>query len=561
VITPSDIFLSYARGDQATARRFAEAFEAQGFSVWWDAALRSGEAWDQEIEKALRAAKAVVVLWSKRSVESRWVRAEATLADRNKTLVPVMIEPCDRPIIFELTQTTDLSHWSGDLKDAAWQNYVADVRRIVEKGGAASAEAPAPPTLAATPKPERGGEPGLAMLPIASRSGLPEDEAFAEDLMPEIMGELSRHGYSRVITAVATAGHRGGALDLRAIARELDVRYFVESHTRRVATNLRLMVQLTEGMTGNILWSQKYDRHLSELADLQDELAVEVASQIGEQVLRLEFEHVYRKSGNWTAWERALRSMACFTNISSDSLRIAIEEARQALIIAPDYALAHAHLSMSFATFGMMLGNGSEAAVKAEVRMHVKRALELAPNDSRVVQAVSTSFAQIGDFRAALRFAERAVELTPNVGHAHQSLAGAHLGLGCNEAAIAELDAEERIAPHDGIRYVSCCLRGMAYFAQGRLAEADAAFERSLKLNPAWIWGLKWKAILASILGRDEEALQLVRELRDAEPHITLTHHQAQTSLWMPDKDRAGAANEVLRSLWSETDGPHSRLL
>jgi hypothetical protein len=130
VSTSPDIFLSYARGDQATARRFAEAFEVQGFSVWWDAALRSGEAWDQEIEKALKAAKAVVVLWSKQSVESRWVRAEATLADRNKTLVPVMIEPCDRPIIFELTQTADLSHWSGDLKDAAWQSYVADVRRM-----------------------------------------------------------------------------------------------------------------------------------------------------------------------------------------------------------------------------------------------------------------------------------------------------------------------------------------------------------------------------------------------------------------------------------------------
>jgi TIR domain len=98
VSTSPDIFLSYARGDQATAGRFAEAFEAQGFSVWWDAALRSGEAWDQEIEKALKAAKAVVVLWSKQSVESRWVRAEATLADRNKTLVPVMIEACNMSV-------------------------------------------------------------------------------------------------------------------------------------------------------------------------------------------------------------------------------------------------------------------------------------------------------------------------------------------------------------------------------------------------------------------------------------------------------------------------------
>jgi TIR domain len=93
-----DIFLSYNRDDQAVARCFAEAFEAQGFGVWWDSTLRAGEAYDEVTEAALRRAKAVVVLCSKKSVVSRWVRAEATLADRNRTLVPVMIEPCERPI-------------------------------------------------------------------------------------------------------------------------------------------------------------------------------------------------------------------------------------------------------------------------------------------------------------------------------------------------------------------------------------------------------------------------------------------------------------------------------
>ena len=82
--TPPDIFLSYNREDQARATVFAEAFEAQGLDVWWDTALTPGEAYDQVTEKALKEAKAVVVLWSKKSVESRWVRAEATLADRNK---------------------------------------------------------------------------------------------------------------------------------------------------------------------------------------------------------------------------------------------------------------------------------------------------------------------------------------------------------------------------------------------------------------------------------------------------------------------------------------------
>jgi thiol-disulfide isomerase/thioredoxin len=90
-------------------------FEAAGLSVWWDVTLRSGEAYDAVTEEALRTAKAVVVLWSPRSVTSRWVRAEATLADRNRTLVPARIEPCDLPIMFELTQTADLSQWKGKV--------------------------------------------------------------------------------------------------------------------------------------------------------------------------------------------------------------------------------------------------------------------------------------------------------------------------------------------------------------------------------------------------------------------------------------------------------------
>lgn len=140
-----DIFISYARDDQDTAHLFAEAFAQEGFSVWWDAALHSGETFDEVIEQELRAAKAVVVLWSPRSVISRWVRAEATLADRNRTFAPAIIEPCNRPIIFELTHTADLSHWTGDVADAHWKNFVKDVRRMVAAGRAADAAAGLPP--------------------------------------------------------------------------------------------------------------------------------------------------------------------------------------------------------------------------------------------------------------------------------------------------------------------------------------------------------------------------------------------------------------------------------
>ena len=125
----TDIFLSYARHDRGTARIIADCLAEEGFSVWWDASLHSGETFDEVIERNLRDAKAVVVLWSPASVASRWVRAEATLAVQRNKLAPAIIQPCDRPIIFELTHTADLCDWSGDAADT----LLADLRKAGER--------------------------------------------------------------------------------------------------------------------------------------------------------------------------------------------------------------------------------------------------------------------------------------------------------------------------------------------------------------------------------------------------------------------------------------------
>jgi len=164
----SDIFISYCRADRPVAHVFAERLEEAGFSVWWDAALHSGETFDEVIERNLRAAKAVVVLWSPRSVVSRWVRAEATLADRNGSLAPVIIEPCDRPIIFELTHTAELSHWNGDASDFAWLQFVADLRELVgETSVAKSRLAAGQPAISDSALARHDNEPRFGGSPAA----------------------------------------------------------------------------------------------------------------------------------------------------------------------------------------------------------------------------------------------------------------------------------------------------------------------------------------------------------------------------------------------------------
>lgn len=177
----TDIFLSYARTDQATARIFAECFGQEGFSVWWDASLHSGQTFDEVIEQNLREAKAVVVLWSPRSVASRWVRAEATLADRRNKLAPAIIEPCDRPIIFELTHAADLTQWAGDTSDPRWRNFMYDLRRLVEAVPDDGASIPQPavssPEASTAPR-----SPAVARQPLRPGSS---EVIFAGRTQPE----------------------------------------------------------------------------------------------------------------------------------------------------------------------------------------------------------------------------------------------------------------------------------------------------------------------------------------------------------------------------------------
>ncbi|MEN6319077.1 MAG: TIR domain-containing protein [Syntrophaceae bacterium] len=110
----ADVFISYAREDRETARKLAGVLEAKGWSVWWDRKIIAGQSFDQVIERELETAKAAVVLWSKDSVASEWVKNEAAAAAEKGVLVPVLIENVKVPLEFRRKQTVDLAGWDGD---------------------------------------------------------------------------------------------------------------------------------------------------------------------------------------------------------------------------------------------------------------------------------------------------------------------------------------------------------------------------------------------------------------------------------------------------------------
>jgi hypothetical protein len=110
----SDVFISYANSDRERARELANALSARGWSVWWDRNIKAGQAFDEVIEHELEAAKNIVVLWSRASIASEWVKNEAAVAAQRRVLVPALLDDVKIPLEFRRKQTADLIGWEGD---------------------------------------------------------------------------------------------------------------------------------------------------------------------------------------------------------------------------------------------------------------------------------------------------------------------------------------------------------------------------------------------------------------------------------------------------------------
>jgi hypothetical protein len=132
----SDIFISYASGDRPIAQKFASALETFGWSVWWDREIPVGKNFDQVIEEELNAAGAVVVLWSQKSVSSRWVKTESSAAADRDRLIPALIDDATIPLEFKRIETAMLPNWNGDTAASEFQKLVAAVRALVGRSEA-----------------------------------------------------------------------------------------------------------------------------------------------------------------------------------------------------------------------------------------------------------------------------------------------------------------------------------------------------------------------------------------------------------------------------------------
>lgn len=412
---------------------FADAFAKEGFDVWWDTAIRSGEAFDEAIEAALRGAKSVVVLWSKSSVASRWVRAEATVADRNKTLMPVVIEPCELPIMFELTQTADLGHWRGAEEDSAWRSFVHDVQSLVgrdmlvEKVPVASAQ----PSKSVNGKSESAK---LALLPFADLSAAKDQRTFIEGLDEEIRGRLAFLSYTML---VEPAGH--------------DTPYRLEGSVRGSADRLRVTIKLVQSSDGKQLWSERFDGAGEDEFALQEQIASTIEAQLSSHIFKAEVIRLQSSAdAHHSAADLVLKSIALIANLDPDSINLAIGYAEKALALEPHLAIAHALAARHYATLYMETGDWDFDEVHGRALDHAAKAMRGAEQDPSTHQFLFMAIMTLGGDLAPLEaMAKRFLAKTPN----NPSL---FITLGCinafqgqkTEASRKHIDTAIRLNPN-----------------------------------------------------------------------------------------------------------------
>jgi len=509
-----DVFISYARSSEEQAHRIAEQLRAGGFSVWRDDELPAHRAYSDVIEERLKSAKAVVVLWSAESAKSHWVRAEADTAREAGTLVQAKLDAALPPMPFNQIQCADLKDWNGDTSSPGWHKLESSVAALV-KGTADEADAIAPPT--ARPQQVRAS---ICVLPFVNMSGEPEQEYFSDGISEDITTDLSKVSALEVVARNTAFGFKGQNPDVKEVAKLLSVSHVLEGSVRKAGTRVRINAQLIDGSTGKHLWADRFDRDLTDIFEIQDEISKAIVDALKIRLLPKEKSAIENR-GTSSVEAYNMYLMARQQVISGDFgdvnlAETAVRLCRQATLLDPNYADAWAW--MALAQLRLRLWHAKDVdplpaaertleinsnlaipyCVKAnyldgegrneEAEELIRKALELDPNSWEVNYEASRLMFRHGRIAECIPFFEKAASLIDNDWRSPMMLMSCYQSLGDKEqllrAAKMTLERTETAVTRDPTN-VSALAAGSG--ALVRLGDEDRAREwirRALLLDP-----------------------------------------------------------------------------
>jgi len=410
-----------------------------------------------------------------------------------------------------------------------WSSTPADAPAASPAGTVSGPMADGQPVL---PPPDK---PSIAVLAFQNMSGDPEQEYFSDGITEDIITNLSKYRGFFVIARNSSFTYKGQAVDVTRVGRELGVRYVLEGSVRKAGPRVRVTAQLIDATTGRHLWAEKYDRDLTDIFALQDEITREIVGSLAPQMLATEMQRARRKDPQaLDAWELAIQAQWHLARLTrednAEALRLATESSRlDPRATAGLNIAAFAHIYEAVYGWSASAGQSFVAAHEA-----ARRAVTIDARDEVAQTALGSTEIFMGQHDSAVDRLRDAVELNPNFTWAHGDLGLALAFAGKAEEAVGSFHEAVRLSPRDPFCFLWLYLLGLAYFLAGRYQDGLEQSERSVHLNPNIPGPYRIRAACLSELGRLEEGRAALAEFLRVMPGATISAMRAQVPMKNP---------------------------
>ena len=362
-------------------------------------------------------------------------------------------------------------------------------------------------------------------------SGDPEQEYFADGMVEEIITALSRFKSLFVIARNSSFTFKGKAIDVKEVGRQLGVRYVLEGSVRKASERVRITGQLIDAATGSHIWADRFERNLTDIFALQDEMTTAVVSAIQPKLLQAEIAMASRRRPeNLTAYDYFLRAMAYFYLPTREAVVEAIRLAHCALELDPRFGLAAA-LAAHCHSNNVAWGYATDPVLdRREAVRLVQLALSVDDDDPDTLALAAFASAFMGDeCETAIEISDRAIALNPNSHAAWNARGWVYEVAGRWEQAIESFERAMRMSPVDPRRYRTLNGMAFAFIELHRFDEAMVAARKAVRLQPSVALSYRPLASAFAHLGRNVDAREAVARMLEIEPGFTISAWTART--------------------------------
>ncbi len=410
-----------------------------------------------------------------------------------------------------------------DLGERELKNIARPMRVFALRPGAGGAALATPHSAPASRETPRLS---IVVLPFASMGGDAEQEYFVDAITDSLTTDLSRIRGAFVIARNTAFTFKGKAVDVKAIGRELNVRYVLEGSVQRRRDHLRVNVQLVDAESGGHVWAERFDKPIVDLFEVQDEIVARLANQVGTEFVLAEARRAER-SVNPDALSLVFQSVALTSRGPTwENLTKTRTLVERALALDPENVFALIQIAFVDFLVATYLYSEDRAERLASAEAAAARAVSLAPDNAMAHFVMGTVVGITKSPQQGIAECERALAINPNLAGAHAGIGVYKIFIGCAEETEAHVQKALRLSPRDSAAFYWRYFVGTSKVLLGRYEEAIVWLRRSIEDNRNNPMSHLLLAAALALLDRLEEAQSVVKAALALNPQFTIARYR-----------------------------------